>query len=158
MEDFDLNEFAKMFDAALASDNPAVKKALRNFMMVTAIVHAQELDEAEREMGPIETLVKKVLELDKRVRQVESTKPYVGTGAPAYPSYPYGNGTIGNPTWVYNGTVTSTSSANSVTSVNSPINASSTAYDKAEIERIMSLLQSPSTQYLETLFETTDAK
>jgi hypothetical protein len=42
MEDFDVREFAKMFDAALASDNLAVKKALRNFMMIAAIVHAQK--------------------------------------------------------------------------------------------------------------------
>lgn len=153
MEDFDINEFAKMFDAALASNNPAVKKALRNFMMVTAIVHAQELDEAERSMGPLETLVRKVLELDNRIRQVEATRPYTGVATPTYPW----NGT-GNPTWIYNGTVTSTSSANSVTSVNSPINASSTAYDEAELERIMNLLQSPNTKYLDTLLETKDAK
>lgn len=152
MEDFDINEFAKMFDAALASDNPAVKKALRNFMMITAIVHAQELDEAERNMGPLETLVRKVLELDKRVRQVENTRPYSGTASPAYPY------TTSSPTWIYNGTVTSTSSTNSVTSVNNPITASSTAYDEAEIERIMNLLQSPSTKYLDTLLETKDAK
>lgn len=156
MEDFDLNEFAKMFDAALASDNPAVKKALRNFMMVTAIVHAQELDEAERNMGPLETLVRKVLELDKRIRQVETTRTYGGTASPAYP---YGGGTINtSPTWVYNGTVTSTSSANSVTSVDSPTNARSTAYDKEELERIMYMLQTPSTKYLDTLLETKDAK
>jgi hypothetical protein len=57
VEQFDITEFARMFDAALASDNPSVQKALRNFMMVAAIVHAQEDD--ERQMGPLETLVKK---------------------------------------------------------------------------------------------------
>jgi hypothetical protein len=71
MEGFDITEFAKMFDAALASDNPAVKKALRNFMMVAAIVHAQELNEDERLAGPFEVLLKKVQDLESMVREVQ---------------------------------------------------------------------------------------
>jgi hypothetical protein len=71
MEGFDITEFAKMFDAALASDNPAVKKALRNFMMVAAIVHAQELNEHERLAGPFEVLLKKVQDLESMVREVQ---------------------------------------------------------------------------------------
>jgi hypothetical protein len=71
MEGFDITEFAKMFDAALASDNPAVKKALRNFMMVAAIVHAQELNEDERLAGPFEALLKKVQDLESMVREIQ---------------------------------------------------------------------------------------
>lgn len=113
MSDFNLEEFAKMFDTALASDNPAVKKALRNFMMVTAIVHAQEED--ERNMGPLETLVKKVSELDRLVHELRHNR------TKDYKDYYYGN----NPTWVsttpypttWNGiNVNSTTSATSVTS------------------------------------------
>lgn len=70
MQDFDLTEFAKMFDAALVSDNPAVKKALRNFMMVSALVHAQE-DGDERIMGPLETLVRKVGNLEHMVKELQ---------------------------------------------------------------------------------------
>jgi hypothetical protein len=88
MDDFNLEEFAKMFDTALASDNPAVKKALRNFMMVTALVHAQEDD--ERNMGPLETLVKKVSDLDRLVHELRHNKTR------DYKDYYYGN----NPTWV----------------------------------------------------------
>jgi thioesterase domain-containing protein len=75
MEQFDIKEFAQMFDAALASDNPTVKKALRNFMMVAAIVHAEEQNGEERLMGPLETLVKKVADLEAAVykMQVERT-------------------------------------------------------------------------------------
>ena len=108
MEQFDIEEFAKMFDAALASDNPAVKKALRNFMMVTALVHAQEeVNNDERLMGPLETLLKQINELQHRVTRVEYDK----NSTRSYPS-PYDN------TWIYNGpypTVTSGTTTSSNT-------------------------------------------
>lgn len=112
MEEFDITEFAKMFDAALASDNPSVKKALRNFMMVTAIVHAQEQDADEREMGPLETLVKKVTDLERMVYHELKTNQY------RYKDYKdyYGN----NPSWVYSPT-TSTTSSNTSTWVDDSI-------------------------------------
>lgn len=108
MEQFDLTEFAKMFDAALASDNPAVQKALRNFMMVTALVHAQE-DGDERIMGPLETLIKKVGDLESLVRELHynrTTKTYP-TKSDYWKDY-YGN----TPTWTYSpNTSVSTTSA-----------------------------------------------
>jgi hypothetical protein len=76
MEQFDITEFAQMFDAALASDKPAVKKALRNFMMVAAIVHAEEQTGEERLMGPLETLVKKVADLEVIVYKMQSERNY----------------------------------------------------------------------------------
>ena len=63
MEDFDVREFAKMFDAALASDNSSVKKALRNFMMISAIVHAEEGE--ERLMGPFQQLFERLDSLEQ---------------------------------------------------------------------------------------------
>lgn len=106
MEDFDLEEFAKMFDAALASDNPGVKKALRNFMIVTALVHAQE-DGDERIMGPLETLVKKVGDLERMVYELQNTRTYKDQ----YKDY------YNNPTWVSTGTpyITSTTSTSGTT-------------------------------------------
>jgi len=75
MEDFDIEEFAKMFDAALASDNPSVQKALRNFMMVTALVHAQEeANNHERLMGPLETLFRQLEDLQHRISRLESER------------------------------------------------------------------------------------
>lgn len=92
MEDFDVREFAKMFDAALASDNLAVKKALRNFMMIAAIVHAEEGE--ERLMGPLETLVKKVYDLENVVRDMQRNKEY---------DRDYYKNLYGNQTWVTSG-------------------------------------------------------
>lgn len=96
MEQFDINEFAKMFDAALASDNPAVKKALRNFMMVAAIVHAQELDETERLAGPFETLLKEVSDLKRMIYELQNTRTYKDQYRDYYKDY-----IATNPTWVY---------------------------------------------------------
>jgi hypothetical protein len=102
--EFNLEEFAKMFDAALASDNPAVKKALRNFMMVAAIVYAQEDD--KRQMGPLETLVKKVDHLERIVRDLQNTRTYKDHKDKYYQDY------YNNPTWVYspNTSISTTSS------------------------------------------------
>ena len=90
-----------MFDAALASDNPAVKKALRNFMMVAAIVHAQELNEDERLAGPFETLLKKVQDLESMVYRLTKTSDIDRNYQKNY----YGN----SPTWVYNPNTSTTS-------------------------------------------------
>ena len=101
MEQFDITEFAQMFDAALASDNPAVKKALRNFMMVAAIVHAQDNNDSKRITGPLETLIKRVETLDRMVRELQSNR--------AYKDYKDHKDYYNNPTWVY-GPNTSTTS------------------------------------------------
>ena len=98
MEDFDVREFAKMFDAALASDNIAVQKALRNFMMIAAIVHAEEGE--ERLMGPLETLVKKVGDLERIVYDLQRNKEY---------DRDYYKSLYGNQTWVYNPNTSATS-------------------------------------------------
>lgn len=104
MEQFDIKEFAQMFDAALASDNPAVKKALRNFMMVAAIVHAQELNEDERLEGPFEALLKKVQDLESMVRELQNNRAYKDNYRDYYKDY-----IATNPTWVYSPNTSTTS-------------------------------------------------
>ena len=94
MEDFDVREFAKMFDAALASDNSSVKKALRNFMMIAAIVHAEEGD--ERSTGPLETLVKKVGDLERMVYEIHTKQMTEKSYRDYYKDY-----LVNNPTWTY---------------------------------------------------------
>ena len=105
MEEFDLKEFAQMFDAALASDNPGVKKALRNFMMVTALVHAQE-DGDERIMGPLETLGKKVGDLERMVYELQNNRVVRDNFRKDY---------YNNPTWVYQQPITSISTSGGTT-------------------------------------------
>ena len=100
MDEFDITEFAKMFDAALASDNPTVKKALRSFMMVAAIVHAEDGDEVVA--GPLETLITKVNHLESMIRELQNNRAYKDN---YYKDY-YRN----DPTWIYspNTSITST--------------------------------------------------
>jgi hypothetical protein len=109
MEDFDINEFARMFDAALASDNPAVKKALRNFMMVTAIVHSKEQPTPALTIGPLERLVKKVEELERMVYELQNNRTYKNQYRD-YKDYYYNN-----PTWVYQQPTTSVSTTSGTT-------------------------------------------
>jgi hypothetical protein len=96
MDNFDITEFAKMFDAALASDNPSVKKALQNFMMVAAIVHAQDQNDNERTMGPLETLIKRVETVERMIRDLNIYDRYT---RPTKEDY-YGT-SKSSPTWVY---------------------------------------------------------
>ena len=124
MEQFDIKEFAQMFDAALASDNPTVKKALRNFMMVAAIVHAQELNEDERLMGPLEALLKKVSELESLVHNLNQTRTYKDN----YRDY-YRDHISTSPAWVYSPN-TNISSISSTTGTN-------TAYSTTELTDLM---------------------
>lgn len=102
MEQFDITEFARMFDAALASNNPSVQKALRNFMMVAAIVGSQDID--ERNMGPLETLIKKVSDLERMYYDLKNKQDYTKS-RDHWKDY-YGT----NPTWVYSPDVGPTSS------------------------------------------------
>ena len=108
MEQFDIIEFAKMFDAALASDNPAVQKALRNFMMIAAIVHAEDNDKRVR--GPFETLIKRVDTLESMVMELQKKIGYNNLKDKHYKDY-YNT----NPTWVYQPYVTSISTTSGTT-------------------------------------------
>ena len=101
--DFDIHEFAKMFDAALASNNPSVQKSLRNFMMVAAIVHAEEQTGEERSMGPLETLFKKVADFEVIVHEMQRNRT-VTDDYRKYKDYYYGQ-----PTWMYNPNTSTTS-------------------------------------------------
>lgn len=68
MEDFDLDKFVELFDKAMTSDNPTVRKAFKNLLMVAALVDS----EAEtRKIGPLENLVKSMRNLEQKVTQLE---------------------------------------------------------------------------------------
>jgi len=65
--DVDLTELARLIDAALASDNPSVKKALRNFMLVASIAES----ESEAVSGPFQNIFKKIEILEDRIDMIE---------------------------------------------------------------------------------------
>ena len=112
MTEVDIHEFAKLFDAALASDNPTVKKALRNFMLVAAIVTAEETD--PRPAGPFSELINEIRRLSSKLSVLESQMYRTTvTSQPATPYYDPNRYTGVQPTWIYNPTTTSVSTSSS---------------------------------------------
>lgn len=62
MEDNSLKILIELFDVALESDNPAVKKALKNLLLVATLVHSED----EKPLrGPMYALVNEVETLKK---------------------------------------------------------------------------------------------
>ena len=97
--DFDLEQFVDLFDTALSSDNPAVKRALKNLMMIAALVDS-DIKPEDRVKGPLRRLVDDVNNLHRRINQLEHdsvqrqytktvTTPYyppsIGTGTVPWP-------------------------------------------------------------------------
>jgi hypothetical protein len=96
--DFDLETFVDLFDTAMTSDNPAVQKAFKNLLMVTAIVHAKK-EGLQNPQGPLRRLVDDIHNLNRRLTELENKNIYPGGGfvppTPVpMPSYPVA------PTWI----------------------------------------------------------
>jgi hypothetical protein len=97
--DFDLETFVDLFDTAMTSDNPAVQKAFKNLLMITAIVHAKQ-EGLQSPQGPLRRLVDDIHNLNRRLTDLENQKIYPGGGfipptqvpMPTYPGV--------GPTWV----------------------------------------------------------
>lgn len=73
--DFDLETFVDLFDTAMSSDNPAVQRALKNLVLISAMVNAQQNPEGLRK-GPLRRLVDDIQHLNKRIGQLESAGAY----------------------------------------------------------------------------------
>lgn len=96
--DFDLEKFVDLFDTAMSSDNPAVKRALRNLLMIAAMVDAENTDETVRR-GPLRRLVEDQQNIIRRLERVENSQPWSasppawpytpGTSTPSVPAGPY---------------------------------------------------------------------
>lgn len=89
--DFDLETFVDLFDTAMSSDNPAVQRALKNLILISAIVNAQENTEGLRK-GPLRRIVDDINNITKRLNSLESAGAYRSTYAPTSP----GTATPGN--------------------------------------------------------------
>jgi hypothetical protein len=108
--DFDLETFVDLFDTAISSDNPAVQRALKNLLMIAAIVNAED-KEAGMRQGPLKRVLEDQRNIIRRLDRIESDRiypqqpsPYIPpTGAPfgPVPLGPY----VGSPlTWPNTGT------------------------------------------------------
>lgn len=66
-KDFDLETFVDLFDTAMNSDNPTVKKAFKNLMLVVALVESEN----PNTIGPLRNMLERVKSLDSRVATLE---------------------------------------------------------------------------------------
>ena len=78
--DFDLETFVDLFDTAMSSDNPAVQRALKNLVLISAMVNAQSPENLRK--GPLRRVVEDVQILNKRLSNLESAGAYRGVYAP----------------------------------------------------------------------------
>ena len=143
MNDEQFEQFIKLLDAALVSDDKKIKSALRKFMFIMAL----NLSDDDCEPGPFTKMMETMDNLQRRLAQVEGQNttwtettpynvPYVGGGAGTGTAAPYwipGSTTGGsitftnNPTSTTSGTITTSSS--SCTGFTAPNTTTLTSYD-----------------------------
>lgn len=68
--DFDLDQFVRMFDEALTSEDPRVIDALRGLLMIVALTRPDAKTAIER--GPLRRLMNDVSNLNRRLGAVEN--------------------------------------------------------------------------------------
>jgi hypothetical protein len=106
--DFDLETFVDLFDTAISSDNPAIQRALKNLLMIAAIVNAED-KEAGMRQGPLKRVLEDQRNIIRRLDRIESDRIYPQQPVPYTPGTPMGpvplGPYIGSPlTWPSTGT------------------------------------------------------
>lgn len=99
--DFDLEQFVDLFDTAMSSDNPAVQRALKNLLMIAALVDGDTKPE-DRVKGPLRRLVDDIQNLNRRISHLESvnqTRTYTVPGTINTPWITTGTPNTGTPNW-----------------------------------------------------------
>lgn len=118
-DDIELETLLDLFDTALTSNNPAMKKAIKNLLLVATLIDS-ELSPEQRVRGPLRRAFEDMRDLTRRMDRIESERSQKGlwqnpvTPAPV-PGGPYtpspnwigpGNVPVPGPTWTAPGTGT----------------------------------------------------
>jgi hypothetical protein len=82
--DFDLETFVDLFDTAISSDNPAVQRALKNLLMIAAIVNAEDAEAGMRQ-GPLKRVLEDQRNIIRRLDRIENDKIYPQGPTPYIP-------------------------------------------------------------------------
>lgn len=91
--DIDFDQFIKLLDGALASDDKNVKQALRKFLFVAAMVMGDDCEPGPftEMMDTIDSLQERLVRLEKQMNSSTSTWTYpdwtIGTGIGASPTF-----------------------------------------------------------------------
>ena len=130
--DFDLETFVDLFDTAISSDNPAVQRALKNLLMIAAIVNAEDAEAGMRQ-GPLKRVLEDQRNIIRRLDRIESDKDrmnqFPGFGpvppntgpvplGPYFPSNPITSPNTGTP-WPPAGTSIWTTTNSNTTNISS---------------------------------------
>jgi hypothetical protein len=68
--DYDLERFIEMFDEAMTSDDPRVKNALRQLMMMVILTSGDHEDKT-RDAGPLRRILNDMHHMNRRLSQME---------------------------------------------------------------------------------------
>ena len=113
--DIDFEQFIKLLDGALASDNENVKQALRKFLFVAAMVMGDDT-----EPGPFTKMMETMDDLQRRLATLEAPSQSFTDATWTSPN------TTSSPTWIYGGG-TSTTAGGSTTFTNAVSNTTTSS-------------------------------
>ena len=98
MTDDEFNQFITLLDAACASDDPKITKALKKFMFLVRL----NISDDEMETGPFTKMMETIDSLQQRVSQLENANnSFTQTNIKDWGT------TTTTPQWIYNPTITS---------------------------------------------------
>lgn len=103
-DDIDLETLIDLFDTALTSNNPAMKKAIKNLLLVATLIDS-ELTPEQRVRGPLRRALEDMRDLTRRMDRIESERSQKGLWQNPVTPIPGGPYTP-SPTWTAPGTGT----------------------------------------------------
>lgn len=104
--DFDLEQFVDLFDTAMSSDNPAVQRALKNLLLIAAMVNAEDAEAGVRQ-GPLRRVIEDQKTIIRRLNDLENQNTMHKQYGPIPPiggGTPFGPVPLGPYTWPSTGT------------------------------------------------------
>lgn len=103
-DDIDLETLIDLFDTALTSNNPAMKKAIKNLLLVATLIDS-ELTPEQRVRGPLRQALEDMRNLTRRMDRIESDQAQRGMWqVPINPAPMPGTPYTPGPTWTSPGT------------------------------------------------------
>lgn len=99
-DDLDLETLIDLFDTALTSNNPAMKKAIKNLLLVATLIDS-ELTPEQRVRGPLRQALDDMRNLTRRMDRIESEQAQRGMWqVPINPAPMPGTPYTPGPTWI----------------------------------------------------------
>lgn len=98
-DDLDVETLIDLFDTALTSNNPAMKKAIKNLLLVATLIDS-ELTPEQRVRGPLRQALDDMRNLTRRMDRIESDQAQRGMWqVPINPAPMPGTPYTPGPTW-----------------------------------------------------------